>query len=101
MGGGVELEHDVEIAAEQRSRHVGRSAERYDLRLDAGDVLEQLGRKVLRAARIDGADVQLARIALAALMTSFNDFNDELALATINRSKNDTVEVEAKSLRMS
>ena len=102
MRRGVELEHDIEVAAQQRGRHVGGGAERHDLHLDAGDVLEQLGGEILRAAGIDGADVELAGIGLRRLDDVLQDSQSaSRPSTTISRSKNDTVEVEAKSLRMS
>jgi hypothetical protein len=54
----VELEGDVEVAAQQRGGHVGRRSEGNDRRLDIGRALEQLGGEVLSAAGIDGSDVE-------------------------------------------
>ena len=58
---------DVDIAAQQRGAHVGGGAERHDRHLDAGGAAEQFGGEILRAAGIDGADVELARIGLRRL----------------------------------
>ena len=56
----IEIDGHLHVAAQQRDHHVGRAAERHDDDVDAGHRLEQFGGEILRAADIDGADIERA-----------------------------------------
>src|SRR6202012_2379603 len=58
----VIVEPHVDVAAQQRRHEIRRGAERDDGYLDTGELLEQVRRQILRAAGIDGAEVELAGI---------------------------------------
>ena len=48
---GIEIEPDIDVAAQQRRHQVRRGAIRDDREIGAGHLLEQVRRKILRAAR--------------------------------------------------
>ena len=57
-----DLHRSVNLITAQGSDHRRCAVKRHDLRLNVGAGLEQLGSQVLRAAYIDGAKIELARI---------------------------------------
>ena len=59
---GVRLEERVKVARHQGGGRIRRSAEGHDRDVDAGGRLEKLRRQVLRAARVDRAEVELAGV---------------------------------------
>ena len=61
---GVKFEGDIDVAAQHGARHIGRGAERHDRRLDPCRPGEKFRGEVLGAARIDGAEIELAGIGL-------------------------------------
>ena len=57
----------MDVVAQQRHHRLARSLGRHDDEVQVGARLEQLGGEVLRRARGDGADVELARLGLRGL----------------------------------
>ena len=64
LEGGVEVERQVDVAAQHAGDEVGRGAVGDDGGVDSGHLLEQMRRQVLRRAGIDGAEIELARVLL-------------------------------------
>src|SRR5207302_10547953 len=59
---GVEIDHQLDVVAQQGDDDLGRAAIRNDLEIEPGRGLEQLGAEILRAADIDRPDVELSRL---------------------------------------
>src|SRR5215471_15273864 len=91
MNRSIKFKRDIDVAAEHGAGHVWRGAERHDGNFNPGRAGEQLGRKILRTAGIDGADVQFARVGARRC-------SSEPARVTSSRSKNEAVETEVKSV---
>ena len=59
---GIDIEADIDVAAQQRRHQVGRRLVRNDPNIDPSHRFQQVRRQILRASGIDGAEVELARI---------------------------------------
>ena len=93
----MEIHHHLHVVAQQRDQRLRRIAIRHDLEIDAGRRLEQLGAEILRAADIDGADIELARLLARGLDEILQRTERRAAFVARMRSKEPSSEIAAKS----
>ena len=94
----IVVDHEVDVVPQRPYQEIRRLPVRDDGEVHAGRGLEQLRRKVLAAADVDGAEVRPSSLSRAAVTTSVTVRNGDCAFVTMTKSKKATLETGVKSV---